>query len=162
MIFGKRLSEYASFEKGILWLIAIVGIARLALSVAGVSNSAAKWLSITVVTLLAAIYVSIKVHTSGFGSYKQLLPLLLLQTVVAHVIVAAGIVLSIVTQKDNIFSAPEYSGGGDGKTWLHVAAHLIAGFIVAPLVLWLLGSLVLLITKKVAPRDTGRAAAAGA
>lgn len=153
-MFGKSFSEYISFEKWILCLIVIVGLARLALSLGGVPNSSAKWLSITIVTLIGMVYVAIRVHTTGFGSYKQLLPLLLLQTILAHLIVAGAIVLAIMTGKDNIFSAPEYSGGGDGKNWLHVLAHLIAGFIVAPLVLWLVASLILFVTKKVAPRNT--------
>ena len=161
-IFGKSFSEYVGFQKIILWLIVIVGLARLALSLAGVPNSTAKWLSISVVTLLGALYCAIRVHTTGFGSYKHLLPLLVIQNALAHLIVAGSIVLEIVTHKDNIFTAPEYSGNADGKTWLHVVAHLIAGFIVAPLVFWIVGSLILLITKKVAPADKGRAAAAGA
>ncbi|SRR5258708_3930658 len=161
-MFGKRFSEYVSFEKIVLWVIAIVGLGRLALSLAGVPNSAAKFLSITVVTLLGALYISAKVHTGGFGSYKQLLPLVWIQSALGQLIVAASIVLGIVTGKSNIFTAPEYSGGGDGKNWGHVAAHLVLGLVVAPLVLWLIGSLVLLITKKVSPRDAGKAAAAGA
>lgn len=158
-MFGKSFSEYVRFEKLILWLILIVGLARLALSLAGVPNSSAKWLSITVVTLIGMLYVAIRVHTTGFGSYKHLLPLLLIQTVLAHLIVAGSIVLAIMTGKDNIFSAPEYSGGGDGKNWLHVLAHLVAGFIVAPLVFWLVASLILWITKKIAPRHTAEAGA---
>lgn len=161
-MFGKSLSEYFRFEKVILLIIAIVGIGRLALSLAGVSNAAAKFVSITIVWLLGALYISAKVHTSGFGSYKQLLPLVWIQSVVAQLIVVGSIVLGIVTGKTNIFTAPEYSGGGDGKNWGHLAAHLVIGLVIAPLVLWLIGSLVLLITRKVAPRDTGRAAAAGA
>lgn len=160
-MFGKSFSEYVRFEKAVLWIIAIVGLGRLALSLGGVPNSTAKWVSITVVTLLGGLYISVKVHTSGFGSYKQLLPLVWIQTVLAHLLVAGAVVLSIVTHKDNIFSAPEYSPTADGKTWTHVIAHLIAGFVVAPLVFWLIGSLVLWITKKVAAQDTGRAAAAG-
>ncbi len=161
-VFGKSFSEYVSFERVILWLIAIVGVARLALSLGGVSNSAAKWVSITAVTLIGLVYASIKVHTTGFGSYKHLLPLLWIQTVLAHLIVAGGIVISIQTGKDNIFSAPEYSGAANGKTWGHVVAHLIAGFVVAPLVGWIVGSIILFVTKKVAPRDKERAAEAGA
>lgn len=161
-IFGKSFSEYVGFQKIILWLIVIVGLARLALSLAGVPNSSAKWLSVSIVMLLGVVYVAIKVHTSGFGSYKHLLPLIWIQTVLAQLIVAGGIVLAILTHKDNIFSAPEYSGGGDGKNWGHVGAHLVIGLIIAPLVGWIIGSLILLITKKVAPRDTGRTAAAGA
>jgi hypothetical protein len=161
-MFGKSFSEYVSFEKVVLWIIAIVGLGRLALSLGGVSNSAARWLSISVVMLLGVVYVSIRVHTSGFGSYKQLLPLIWIQTALAQSIVAGSIVLSIITHKENIFSAPEFSGGADGKTWRHVVAHLAIGFLIGPLVLWLIGSLILWVTKKVAPRDTGSPAAAGA
>jgi hypothetical protein len=85
-----------------------------------------------------------------------------IQAMLGQLIVAGSIVLAITTHKDNIFSAPEYSGGGDGKNWGHVGAHLVIGLLIGPLVGWLIGSLVLLVTKKVTPRDTGRAAAAGA
>jgi len=81
------------------------------------------------------------------------LPLLLFQSVLAETLVALAIVLAIVTGTDNIYTAPEYSGGGDGKNWMHVVAHLIVGFIVLPLVTWAISSLVLLVTKKVAPRS---------
>ena len=48
-IFGKRLSEYVAFSKPFLGLILVVGIVRLALSLGGVPNWTAKWLSITAV-----------------------------------------------------------------------------------------------------------------
>ena len=150
-MFGKKLSEYISFAKPILLLILVVGIARLALSLAGVQNSAVKWLSISATLLIGLVYFSIRVYTTGFGSYKQLLPVLFLQGVVSQAIVIAGIVIAIETHKDNIFSAPEYSGGGDGKTWLHVVAHFIV-MIISPLVAWLVGSAIMWVTKKVAPK----------
>jgi hypothetical protein len=50
------------------------------------------------------------------------------------------------------YTAPEYSGGGDGKNWLHVVAHLVIAVVVLPLVSWGVSSLVMLVTKKVAPR----------
>lgn len=150
-IFGKSLSEYFRFQKVILWLIVIVGVGRLALSLAGVPISTARWLSITAVIVVGAVYCAIKVHTTGFGSYKQLLPILVIQGVLSQLIVAASIVLAILTNKDNIFSAPEFSGGGDGKNWGHVGAHLLVGFVIAPLVFWLVGCLILLVLKRVAP-----------
>ena len=152
-IFGKSFSEYVRFEKVILLLIFVVGIARLALSLGGVANSTAKWVSITAVSFLGLVYVSIRVHTSGFGSYKQLLPLVFIQTALAHLIVVGAIVLAMQTGKDNIFSAPEYSPAGNGKTWGHVVAHLIAGFVALPLLGWLIGSVLLFVTKKAAPRN---------
>ena len=149
--FGKTFSEYVQFQKPILVLILIVGLARLLLSLAGVPNSTVKWLSVTVVTLLGGLYCAIRVHTSGFGSYRHLLPLLVIQNTLAHTISAGTIAIAIVTGKNNIFSAPEYSGGGDGKTWLHVGAHLVLGIVVFSLVLWLVACLILFITRKLTP-----------
>ena len=116
MIFGKRFSEYVRFQQVILGLILVVGLAKLAMTLAGMPNSTTKWLSLTVLTLVGVFYYGVRVHTSGFGSYKQLLPLTFNQNVLAHAIVIVGIVIGIVTGHDNVFTAPEYSGGGDGKT----------------------------------------------
>ena len=123
-IFGKSLSEYVRFQKAILWFIAIVGLGRLALSLAGIPNATTKLVSISVATLLGWLYVSYKVNKKQFGSYKQLLPLITIQTLTANIIVAAAIALAIFTGKGNIYTAPEYSGGADGKTWGHAGAHL--------------------------------------
>lgn len=155
-IFGKTLSQYLNFQKYILLLILAVGLGRLILSLAGLPNSATKWLSISVVALIGLIYYSIRVHTTGFGSYKQLLPLIFIQSVVSQAIVIVGIVIAIYTHKDNVFSAPEFSGGTDGKTWLHAVAHLIAGVIIGPLVGWLIGCGLLFVVKKVTPQDMAK------
>lgn len=159
-IFGKTVSQYLAFQKYILLLILVVGLGRLFLSLGGVADSTTKWLSISVVSLIGLVYYAIRVHTSGFGSYKQLLPLLFFQSVVAQGIIVAGIIIAILTQKDNVFSIPEYSGGSDGKTWFHVAAHLVFGLIVGPLIGWLIGSIILFIVKKVAPQNAAKGASA--
>ncbi len=106
----------------------------------------------TVVLLVGMVYYGVAVYTKGSGSYKQLYPLMLIQSIVGEGLVALGIVLAIVTSHDNIYTVPEYSGGGDGKTWLHVGAHLFLGIVVLPLVSWAIGSLIMVVTKKVAPR----------
>jgi len=157
-IFGKRLSEYVAFCKPVLGLILIVGIARFALSLGGVPNSITKWLSMTAVMWLGVLYYSIRVHTSGFGSYKHLLPICVLQSLAAQVIIVPAIVLAIFTGKDNIYSVPEYSFGADGKTWAHVAAHLLVGTTLGPLIAWLVGCLIMFAAKKMAPRDKDKKA----
>jgi hypothetical protein len=153
-MFGKTLSEYISFAKPILLLIIVVGIARLALSLGGVQSSAVKWLSVSAAMFIGLVYFAIRVYTTGFGSYKQLLPLLVIQSLVAQVIIITGIVIAIQTGKDNIFSLPEYAGGQDGKTWLHAGAHLVLGLTVGPLLAWLVGSIIMWVTKKISPRHT--------
>jgi hypothetical protein len=161
-IFGKRLSEYIAFAKLFLGLILVVGIARLVLSLGGAPSSIAKWLSITAVMWIGVVYYSIRVHTSGFGSYKHLLPIYVLQSLAAQLIIVPAIVLAIFTGKDNIYSVPEYSFGGDGKTWLHAGAHLVVGTTIAPLIGWLVGCVIMFAAKKLAPRGKDTKAATSA
>jgi lysylphosphatidylglycerol synthetase-like protein (DUF2156 family) len=149
IIFNKPLSEYLAFQKVMLLLTIVVGVARLALSLGGVGNPTVKWLSITIVGIIGLVYYAIRVHTSGFGSYKQLLALIVIQNIVAQAIIIAGIVIAIVTHKDNIFSAPEYSPTADGKTWLHAGMHLVLGVVVGSLLWWGIGSVIMWVTKKV-------------
>jgi hypothetical protein len=158
-IFDKRVSDYVAFSKPILWLIGIVGIARLGLSLGGVPNATVKWLSISIAMLLGLVYSAIRVHTTGFGSYKQLLPVLFVQSVFAESIIIVGIVIAIFTARDNIFSVPEYSGGGDGKTWFHAGAHLVLGMMIGPLLAWLVGCVLMFVTKKIVKTETPMAAA---
>src|SRR5207245_8479153 len=133
-------SEYVAFSRLFLSLIPVVGIARLALSLGGVPNSTAKWLSVTALVWIGVFYYSIRVNTSGFGGYKQLLVICVLQNLVAQAVIISGITLAIFTGTGNIYSAPEYAFGADGKTWLHVGAHLVLGTTLGSLVPWLIGS----------------------
>ena len=153
-MFGKRISDYLAFQKVALALVAAVGLLRLALSLAGLPDSTVTWLSMTVAGWAVVIYYGVAVHTSGFGSYKQLLPLLLFQVVLVQAIAVAGILLAI-SGFPNIYAAPEYSGPPFARSpnqWNHALAHLTIG-IVAPVLLgWGVASLVLLITKRVARR----------
>jgi hypothetical protein len=153
MVFGKRFSEYVEFCRLFLILIPAVGIARLALSLGGVPNSTAKWFSVTAVLWIGVLYYAVRVHTVGFGSYKQLLVLCVLQNLVAQAVIICGILLAIFTGTNNIFSAPEYAFGSDGRTWLHFGAHLVIGTTAGSLVPWLVGSLILFLTRKLATRE---------
>jgi hypothetical protein len=153
-IFGKPLSQYVAFSKLFLGLILGVGITRLALSLGGVPNSTAKWFSMTAVGIIGMVYYAIRVHTSGFGSFKQLLVICTLQNLVAQAIAISGIVLAIITGAGNIFSAPEYAFGGDGRTWLHAGAHLVVGTTVGSLMPWLVGCAILAATRKLTDSDS--------
>jgi hypothetical protein len=159
-IFGKPLSEYVMFARLFLGLILVVGIARLALSLAGLPTSTVKWISITAVMWVGVLYYSIRVHTSGFGSYKQLLPICALQMCTAQVVIVPAIVLAIFTGHDNIFTVPEVSFGTDGKTWFHAGAHLLIGTTVGTLISWIVGCLIMFATKKlVTPGKDSKAVA---
>jgi hypothetical protein len=149
-IFGKTFGDYLRFAAGVVGLVVVVGVARLVLSLAGVPVSAAKFFSVTTMALLGALYLGVKTHTSGFGSYRQLLPLMVITLGAASWVSGFAVVLAIVTGTDNIYSIPEYSGGGDGKTFFHAFAHFAIAPFVAGLVAWGLSSLVMLVTKTAA------------
>jgi hypothetical protein len=151
-MFGKRLSDYLRFQAVILGVIAVVGLARLGLSLAGLPDRTVTWLSMSVVAWAGAVYYGVTVHTTGFGSYKQLLPLVFLQMALLNAIAVLGIVLSIAGLR-NIYGTPEYSGPFFAQNqWGHIVGHLTLGMIVPTLVLWGVASLVMLITKKFARR----------
>ncbi len=153
-MFGKRVSEYLAFEKVWLILLAAVGLGRLVLSLAGAPDHLVVFLSMTVVGWAAVLYYGVAVHTRGFGSYRHLLPLLFFQIVVVQAIAVAGILLAIAGWP-NIYAAPEFSGppfARSANQWSHALAHLTIG-IVAPVLLgWGVGSLLLLVTRKVSRR----------
>jgi hypothetical protein len=156
-IFGKSLGDYLRFAAGVVVLVVIVGVARLVLSLAGAPVGTTKFLSVTTVALLGVIYLGVKTHTSGFGSYRHLLPLMVITQGAAHWVSGFAVLLAIATGTDNIYSIPEYAGGGDGKTAFHAFAHFVLAPLIGGLISWGLSSLAMLITK--AATRTARTAA---
>ena len=159
-IFGKSVSEYFAFQKAIVILIILVGLGRLTLSLAGFPTSIVKWISLTAMALVGIVYCAIQVPRTGFGGYKHLLPLFVVQAGIGNIIIAGGIALAIATGADNIYSLPEYGGGTDGRTWLHAGAHIVNGVIVGPLLGWLIGSGIMFVVKRMSAGKPGRPAAA--
>jgi len=149
-MFGKPVSEYLSFQKVVLAVLAAVGLARLGLSLAGVPNATVAWLSMNVVGWAGVLYYGVAVHTRGFGSYRQLLPLALFQITLQQLIAVLGILLAIAG-RPNVYAAPEYSFGAQSQ-WLHALSHLTIGIVVVTLLMWGVASLVLLVTRKIVRR----------
>ena len=102
----------------------------------------------TGLVFIGVLYYSVRVHTSGFGSYKQLLPLIAIANWSAQLIAITGISIGIITGHDNVFTSPEFAFGSDGKTWFHLGAHVFIGTTVGSVFPWLIGCLIMFITKK--------------
>src|SRR5262245_4933825 len=146
-MFGKRISEYLTFQKVFLELIAVVGVLRLALSLAGLPNSTVRFLSMNVVAWAGIFYYGAAAWSRGFGSYRQLLPLGFFQAVVQQSVAILGILLAIAGLP-NIYAAPEYSFGAASQ-WVHALAHATVGIVAPTLLGWGVASLVFWVTKKV-------------
>jgi hypothetical protein len=162
-MFGKSQPEYVAFQKPILILIAAVWAFRLVLSMAGVPVASAQFVSVTGVLVVGALYYGWAVGQKGFGSFKQLYGLNLVQGVFSQTLVALAIVLGMVIGQDNIYTIREFYPPAqgisvlglplppDGKSFGHAIEHIVvAGAIGFPIIGWLLGSLVLLATRKAA------------
>src|SRR5215469_10123895 len=100
-IFGRRLLDYVKFCWPFLLLIAMVGFTRLALSLGGVSNSTAKWFSMTALVWIGVLFYSVRVHISRFGGYKELLVICALMNLIEQAIAISGIVLAIFSATNN-------------------------------------------------------------
>jgi hypothetical protein len=83
-----------------------------------------------------------------------------MQAATGNLIIAGGIAISAISGKENIFSRPEYSGPLASNQWLHAVGHIADGFIVGPLIGWLLGAIIMFVVLKVSrPKAVGIAAA---
>ena len=149
-MFGKPIAEYLRFQRGWLLFIAAVGLARLGLSLAGVSDAIVMFLSMTATGWLAVLYYGVAAHTRRFGSYKHLLPLMVFQVALVQAIAVAGILLAIAGQP-NIYAAPEFSGPPFARTtsqWNHALAHLTIGMVAPVLLWWGVACLILAVTRR--------------
>ena len=152
-LFGKTLGDYLQLERGLLLATIIVGLIRLGLTLAGVSNAIVWWFSMTALTLIGIVVLPISVQRKGFGSYNHVFVLLAIQLAVSGVIIAAGIGIAAATGVSNIFQ----SDSPDANPAMHAVEHLIGGPTITAFLFWLPASLVLFITKKLSRGSASKA-----
>jgi hypothetical protein len=102
----------------------------------------------TVVALMGVFYYGIQVPRTGFGSYRHLLPLAVIQSTLANGIAITGIVIALTTGQQNVFTAPEFGGGAPNA--FHLFGHVVFGIGIGSLLSWGISSLVMLIARKLA------------
>jgi hypothetical protein len=103
----------------------------------------------TAMMWVAVIYIALRMHSTGFGSYRHLLVTYALLNLTTQIVSILGIVIAMVTGTQNILSAPEFSFGTGNVT--HLVMHLTVGMIAGTLVPWAIGSLIFTIARKLAP-----------
>lgn len=155
-MFGKPYAEYIRYQKPFLIAMAVVGVLRLALSIAGVSDAITKFVSITVVGIAGSVYYAATVRRRGFGNYRHLLPLVFNQGLVANGIAIVGIGLAVAGYP-NIYDVQEFRGPfatAETTPLQHALAHLFMGTTVGALVGWIITSILMALFggAKAAPR----------
>ncbi|MFN8095340.1 MAG: hypothetical protein U0599_24525 [Vicinamibacteria bacterium] len=143
---------HRTFRIAALAVLAVVGLARLGLSLSGMPDSIVRWVSMNVVGWTAALAWGVVAARSAPG-YRRLLPFAISQAVVFHSIAILGILLTIAGWP-NIYAAPEFSGPAAQSEWLHAASHLTLGMLAASLLWWGAACLSRLVTRKLAREAT--------
>lgn len=146
-MFGKSFKEYVRFQSPVLIAMAIVGLLRLILSIAGLPDSMVKFLSVSAVGFAGIVYYGVRVRPSGFGSYRHLLVLVFNQGLVANGIAIVGIGLAVMGLP-NIYDVAEFRGPfatAETTPLQHALAHLFMGTTVGALIGWGMSSIVMAI-----------------
>jgi hypothetical protein len=142
-MFGKPYADYIRYQFPFLIAIAVVGLLRLVLSLAGQPDSIVKYASMTAVGFASLAYYGVSVRRRGFGSYQQLLPLVFNQGLIANGIAVLGIGLAVMGMP-NIYDMPEFRGPfatAQTTPLQHALAHLFVGTTVGALVGWAFSSI---------------------
>jgi len=142
-VFGKPYIEYIRYQLPFLIATAVVGLLRLGLSLAGQPDSIVKYASMTALGFASFAYYGVSVRRRGFGSYRELLPLVFNQGLIANGIAILGIALAVMGMP-NIYDVQEFRGpfATPQTTPLqHALAHLFLGTTVGALVGWTFSSI---------------------
>ena len=146
-MFGKSFAEYVRFQSPVLIAMAIVGLLRLILSIAGLPDTMVRFLSVSAVGFAGIVYYGVRVRPSGFGSYRHLLALVFIQGLVANGVAVVGIGLAVMGLP-NIYDVPEFRGPfatPETTPLQHALAHMFVGTTVGALVGWGMSSIVMAI-----------------
>ena len=146
-MFGKSFAEYVRFQSPVLIAMAIVGLLRLILSIAGLPDTMVRFLSVSAVGFAGIVYYGVRVRPSGFGSYRHLLALVFIQGLVANGVAVIGIGLAVMGLP-NIYDVPEFRGPfatPETTPLQHALAHMFVGTTVGALVGWGMSSIVMAI-----------------
>ena len=144
-MFQKPYSEYIRFQTPVLIAMAIVGLLRLGLSIAGMPDSIVKFVSVSAVGFAGIVYYGVRVRPTGFGSYRHLLPLVFNQGLVANGIAIVGIGLAVMGMP-NIYDVQEFRGPfatAETTPLQHALAHMFIGTTVGALMGWGMSSIVM-------------------
>lgn len=146
-MFGKSCSEYLRFQAPILVAMAIVGLLRLGLSIAGQPDSIVSFASVSAVGFAGIVYYGVRVRPSGLGSYRHLLPLVFNRGLVANGIAILGIGLAVMGMP-NIYDVQEFRGPfatAETTPLQHALAHMFIGTTIGALIGWGMSSVVMAI-----------------
>lgn len=126
--YGKRLARYARFVRVGIVLIVLIGLARFAAGVMGVPYERATHLvSITIATLVLAVVYGARAAATGFGTYRHLLPMVVMLALAMYGFIVAAILVEGLGGIHGYFHAPGRGLAPGGMSVpFHIGGQLLA------------------------------------
>ena len=145
---GRGLGDHLHLITPLCGLIAAVWALRMILAAAGVPLGLVKVFSVTVATPFTVLVAVMLIYVRRFGSYTNVALVAFLLSGWAQLLVVAAIAFTALTQRQNIYTAPEFSMNQFSLTQ-HILGHLtfgigfgtIFGTLMGWLLLWMLRQL---------------------
>jgi hypothetical protein len=125
-ISGHGLRDYFRLLAPSFGLITAVFILRLVLDAARAPSGLVRVCSVTVAGAVAILVAVLMIHNRRFGGYPNVVVAVLFLVVWQQLLISGAIAVFGFTGIQNIYSAPEYSGG-TADPWHHIAGHLTFG-----------------------------------
>jgi hypothetical protein len=141
-IFGKSVRDYFSFVRIGIILILAMGVVRFALGLSGVAYEKSTHLaSLTILGWILAVIYGHLARVTGFGRYRQLLPMAFTLAVTMYGFIILAIVVESQGGLHGYFHAPGLGLMPGGMSVVdHVIGQLLA-MLVTTVLLWALASL---------------------
>ncbi|MGH9463272.1 MAG: hypothetical protein ACRD1X_18865 [Vicinamibacteria bacterium] len=151
-LWGKNLSDYLHFVRTgivVILVILVMGVIRFIVGASGVPYDRATHLvSMTIVTLLAALIYGQRARASGFGGYRHLLPLAILLAATMYGFIIVAILVEGLSGIHGYFHSP---GAGQAPAGMGIGDHIVGQLMVMPIsavVLWGVSSLGFLLSRQ--------------
>jgi hypothetical protein len=151
---GHGLRDHLRLVAPLLGLIAAVWALRLILAAAAAPRIVVLAFSVTVAGAFCVLVAVLLIHVRRFGSYANVVFVSFLLCCWQQLLIIAAIAFSMLTGKQNIYTAPEFMGMSH-TAWQHILGHLTFGIGLGTLVGAAMGCLLLWMLRRL-PADPGK------
>lgn len=146
----RGLRDHLRLLAPLFGFIAVVWALRWALDAAGAPHGLVRVFSVTGAIPLAILIAVWLIHTRGFGSYPNVVVATLLLVIFGQMLIIIGVLFSVITGIENVFTHPDFSVPDDpyhvrhilGQLTFGIGAGTLFGVATGCLMLWLLRMLV--------------------
>lgn len=122
---GHRMREHLRLLWPLFAFLAVVWLLRMILHALGLPLGLSRFFSVTAAGAVAVLLAVVRIHSSGFGGYTNVVVASLLLNAWGQVLIVLAIIFSVLTGTVNVYTLPEFSVEGDDPMHLrHIAGHL--------------------------------------